>query len=73
MMKTALQVSMVCVKKDYWELDMNGFTYQPLGYGKTESHNPVPPIRIEPFHQDPILCPVYHLVRLSLPARNVTG
>ena len=73
MIETAFLVAVVCFKRpadlcnvqvveNYWELDINGFTCQPLGYGKTESHNPIPPIRIEPFHQDPILCPVYHLV-----------
>ena len=51
------------VMENYRELDMNKFTCQPLGYGKTESHKPVPPIRIEPFHLDPRLCPIYHLVR----------
>ena len=34
-----------------------------LGYGKTEPHNSVPPIKIDPFQKDPRLCPVYHLVR----------
>ena len=76
MIKTAFLVAVVCVKRpadlckmqvveNYWELDMNGFTYQPLGYGKTESHNPVPPIRIEPFQQDPRFCLVYQLVGLD--------
>ena len=71
-----LIVAVVCVKRpadlcnmqvveNYWELDMNRFTCQPLGYGKTESHNPVPPIRIEPFQQDPRFCPVYQLVGLD--------
>ena len=36
-----------------------------LGYGKTEPHNSVPPIKIDPFQKDPRLCPVYHLVRLE--------
>ena len=49
----------------FWQLGMRGFTCQPLGYGKTEPHNPVPPIKIEPFLKDPRLCPVYHLVRLE--------
>ena len=44
---------------------MNGFTCQPLRYGKTESHNPVPTIRVESVCQDPRLCPVYHPVRLA--------
>lgn len=75
-MKTAFLVALVCYKrpadlcnmqvtKDFWQLDMRGFTCQPLGYGKTEAHSPVPPIRIEPFLKDPRLCPVYHLVRLE--------
>ena len=74
--KTAFLVAIVCYKRpsdlcnmqvveNYWQLDMMGFTCQPLGYGKTESHNPTPPIRIEPFLKDPRLCPVYHLVRLE--------
>ena len=49
----------------FWQLDMREFTCQPQGYGKTETHNPVPPIKIEPFLKDPRLCPVYHLVRLE--------
>lgn len=75
-MKTAFLVALVCYKRpadlcnmqvvgDFWKLDMRGFTCQPLGYGKTESHNPVPPIKVEPFLKDPRLCPVYHLVRLE--------
>ena len=46
-------------------MDMRGFTCQPLGYGKTESHNQVQPIKIEPLLKDPRLCPVFHLVRLE--------
>ena len=53
------------VVENYWQLDMMGFTCQLLRYGKTESHNPTPPIRIEPFFKDPRLCPVHHLVRLE--------
>ena len=53
------------VVEGFWQLDMRGFTCQPLRYGKTESHNPVPPIKIEPFLKDPGLCPVFHLVRLE--------
>ena len=34
-----------------------------LGYGKTEHHNSITPIKIDPFQKDPRLCPVYHLVR----------
>ena len=75
-MKTAFLVALVCYKrpadlcnmqvdKDFWQLDMRGFTCKPLRYGKTEAHSPVPPIRIEPFLKDPRLCPVYHLVRLE--------
>ena len=63
MIQTAFLLALVCVKrpadlcnmqvvKNYWELDMHGFTCQPLGYGKKESHNPVQPIRIKPFRQD---------------------
>ena len=60
------------------ELSMEGLTCQPLGYGKTEAHNPVPPIRVKPFLKDPRLCPVYHLVRLErilgkLRSKSVTG
>ena len=72
----AWQVAVVCYKRPadlcnmqvvegFWQLDMRGFTCQPLGYGKTELHNPVPPIKIDPFLKDPRLCPVYHLVRLE--------
>ena len=53
------------VEKGNWQLDMRGFVCQPLGYGKTELHNLVPPIRIEPFLKDTRLGPVYHLVRLE--------
>ena len=76
LMKMAFLVALVCYKRPadlcnmqvvegFWQLDMRGFTCQPLGYGKTEPHNPVPPIKIEPFLKDPRLCPVYHLVRLK--------
>ena len=76
LMKTAFLVAVVNFKRPadlanmqvvegYWQLNMRGFTCQPLGYGKTEAHNPTPPIRIEPFLEDPGLCPVYHLVRLE--------
>ena len=62
MIQTAFLLAMVCVKRpadqcnmqvveNYWELEVNGFTCQPLVFGKNESHNPVPPIKIEPFHQ----------------------
>ena len=76
MIKMAYLVVVVCVKrpadlcnmqvvKNYWKLDMNRLTCRSLGYGKTESNNPGLQIRIKPFHQDPILCPVYPLVRLE--------
>ena len=53
------------VKEGYWDLNMRGFTCQPLGYGKTEAHNPAAIIHIDPNQEDPQLCPVYHLVRLE--------
>ena len=74
--KTAFLVAVVCYKRPadlcnmqivqgYWQLDNNGFTCQPLGFWKTEQHRPVPPIRIEPFTENPSLCPVIHLVSLE--------
>ena len=51
--------------KGYWQLSSSGFSCQPLGFGKTETHNPAPPIIIEPFLEDPRLCPVHHLVTLD--------
>ena len=36
-----------------------------LGYGKTESHNSVPPIKTDPFQKGPRLGPVHQLVRLE--------
>ena len=76
LMKTAFLVALVCCKrpadlcnmqivKGYWHLSMSGFSCQPLGFGKTETHNPTPPIVIEPFWEDPRLCPVHHLVTLD--------
>ena len=76
LMKTAFLVALVCYKRPadlcnmqvvggYWQLDMRGFSCQPLRYGKTEPHNRVPPIKIEPFLKNPELCSVYHLVRLE--------
>ena len=53
------------IVQGYWQLDESGFTCQPLGFGKTEQHKPVPPIRIEPFQTNPSLCPVLHLVNLE--------
>ena len=74
--KTAFLVAVVCYKRPadlcnmqvvpgYWQLDSNGFTCQPLGFGKTEQQRPVPPMRIEPFAENPSLCPVLHLVSLE--------
>ena len=72
LMRTAFLVALVCYKRpadlinmkitpEYWQLSEDGFVCQPLGYGKTEAHNPTPPIKIEPFYEDPQLCPVFHL------------
>ena len=44
---------------------MAGFRCQTLGIGKTELHHISPPIVIDPFLEDPQLCPVYHMVRLN--------
>ena len=74
--KTAFLVAVVSYKrpadlcnmkkvKGYWQLDSTGFSCQPLGFGKTEQHRPVPPLRIEPFVEKPNLCPVLHLVELD--------
>jgi Phage integrase family. len=49
----------------YWELSMSGFRCQTLGMSKTEIHNVAPPIFIEPFNEDPALCPVFHMMRLD--------
>ena len=76
LMKTAFLVALVCCKRPadlcnmqivegYWQLSMERFTCQPLGMGKTEVHHPAPPLVIQPFNDDPSLCPVYHLVRLD--------
>ena len=76
LLKTCFLVSLVCCKRPsclrnmrkvpgYWELSMAGFRCQTLGIGKTELHHISPPIVIEPFLEDPQLCPVYHLVRLN--------
>ena len=75
-LKTAFLVALVCfkrladscnmnMKEGFWQLNMLGFTCQPLGYGKTEFHNPATPLHIEPFLEDRRLCLVYHLVRLD--------
>ena len=59
-LKTAFLVALVCfkrladscnmnMKEGFWQLNMLGFTCQPLGYGKTEFHNPATPLHIEPF------------------------
>ena len=74
--KTAFLVAVVCYKRPadlcnmqivpgYWQLGEGGFTCQPLGFGKTEQHRPAPPIKIDPFHTNPNLCPVLHLVNLE--------
>ena len=76
LLKTCFLVALVCCKRPsclrnmrkvpgYWELSMAGFRCQTLGIGKTEVHHISPPIVIEPFLEDPQLCPVYHLVRLN--------
>ena len=82
LMKTAFLLGLVCYKRPadlcnmqqvegYWQLNMRGFSCQPLGFGKTEIHNPSPPIVVEPFLEDPQLCPVYHLVRLEKKLRGL--
>ena len=53
------------MQENFQQLSMEGLTCQPLGYGKTEAHNPVPPIRVKPFLKDPRLCPVYQMVILE--------
>ena len=53
------------IVRGYWQLDESGFSCQPLGFGKTETHRPVPPIRIEPFQSNPNLCPVLHMINLE--------
>ena len=64
LLKTAFLVALVCFKRPadlcnmqvvdgYWILNMRGFTCQPLGFGKTETHNPTPPLVIEPYLEDP--------------------
>ena len=76
LIKTAFLVALVCfkrpadlinmcVKEGFWSLSMEGFRCQPLGYGKTERHHPVPPLVIEPFSENSCLCPVLHLVSLE--------
>ena len=80
--KSAFLVALVCYKrpadlynmrvvKEYWYINSEGFRCQPLGYGKTESHHPIPPIQIEPFTEEPTLCPVSHLVELDGRLRNL--
>ena len=82
LMKTAFLLGLVCYKRPadlcnmqqvegYWQLNMRGFSCQPLGFGKTEIHNPSPPIVVEPFLEDPQLCQVYHLVRLEKKLRGL--
>ena len=76
LLKTCFLVSLVCCKRPaclrnmkkvpgYWELSMAGFRCQTLGVSKTEVHHVSPPIVIDPFFEDPQLCPVFHLVRLD--------
>ena len=82
LMKTSFLVALVCykrpsdlinmdVKTDYWQLSRDGFVCQPLGYGKTECHNPTPPIKIDPFRGNPELCPVQHLLQLEGKLRHL--
>ena len=82
--KTCFLVALVCCKRPaclhnmqkvqgYWELSMSGLRCQTLGLSKTEVHNVAPPIIIEPFNEDPALCPVYHLVRLDKKLDKLRG
>ena len=57
----------------YWDLSMSGLRCQTLGMSKTEMHNVAPPIFIEPFTEDPALCPVYHMVRLDRKLEKLRG
>lgn len=82
--KTCFLVALVCCKRPaclynmqkvqgYWDLSMSGLRCQTLGMSKTEMHNVAPPILIEPFSEDPALCPVYHMVRLDKKLDKLRG
>ena len=82
--KTCFLVALVCCKRPaclynmqkvqgYWDLSMSGLRCQTLGMSKTEMHHVAPPISIEPFLEDPALCPVYHLVRLDRKLDKLRG
>ena len=82
--KTCFLVALVCCKRPaclnnmqkvqgYWELSMSGLRCQTLGLSKTEVHNVAPPIIIEPFNEDPALCPVFHMVRLDKKLDKLRG
>ena len=75
--KTAFLVALVCFKRPsdlcnmqitdgYWYLSASSFACQPLGFSKTEMHNPAEPIYIKPFYEDEVLCPVKSLCTLAL-------
>ena len=40
---------------------------------KTEIHNVAPPIHIEPYNDDPALCPIFHMVRLDKKLEKLRG
>ena len=84
LLKTAFLVALVCIKRPadvcnmcivegYWQLSADGFCRQPLGYGKTEMHNPVPPMKIDPLTSDQLLCPVKHLIVLEKRLKSIRG
>ena len=75
--KTAFLVALVCFKRPsdlcnmqivdgYWYLSATNFACQPLGFLKTEMHNPAEPIHIKPFYEDEVLCPVKNLCTLAV-------
>ena len=52
---------------------MSGLRCQTLGMSKTEIHNVAPPIHIEPYNDDPALCPIFHMVRLDKKLEKFRG
>ena len=76
LMKTTFLVALVCFKRPsdlcnmqivegYWHLSENSFACQPLGFSKTEMHNPAQPIYITTYRDESDLCPVKNLFILE--------
>jgi hypothetical protein len=76
-LKRPSDINHIHIREGYFELMMDCFLAQPLGIGKTDRPSHVGlPIMMEPFLQEPQICPVFYLnayIKRTRPARHATS